>query len=99
MGFCERVLHFTSGMDKSTFLADRRTYDAVLRNLELLGEAARNIPDSVRDAHLGIPWKAIIGMRNRLAHAYMSVDDEVIWNMICDHVPVLLRALRRISLD
>ena len=56
-------------MDQSTFVANELAYDATLRNLELIGEAATRIPDGVREAHPEIPWRAIIGTRNRIIHA------------------------------
>ena len=92
--FCERVLDYTAGLDRASFVASAMTYDAVLRNLELIGEAATHIPKAVRDAHPEIPWRAIVGARNRLAHSYLLIDDEIIWTMIEDAVPSLLPALR-----
>ncbi len=92
----EKALAYTSGLNRVSFVADRRTYDAVLRNLELIGEAATHIPDAVREAHAEIPWRAIIGTRNRLAHGYLSVNDNVIWSIIQDAVPNLLPALRNL---
>ena len=69
--FCEKIMYYTSGIrDQAAFLADERTYDATLRNLELIGEAARHIPASVREPHIEIPWRDIIGMRNQLAMMY-----------------------------
>ena len=94
IGFCERVLDYTAGLDRGSFVASAMTYDAVLRNLELIGEAATHIPEAVRDAHPEIPWRAIVGARNRLAHSYLLIDDEIIWTMIQDAVPSLLPALR-----
>ena len=94
IGFCERVLDYTAGLDRASFVASAMTYDAVLRNLELIGEAATHIPESVRNAHPEIPWRAIVGARNRLAHSYLLIDDEIIWTMIEDAVPSLLPALR-----
>ena len=81
-------------MDQATFVADALTYDATLRNLELIGEAATCIPSAIRDEHSEIPWRAIIGARNRLAHAYLSMDDDLIWTMIQDAIPKLLPKLR-----
>ena len=69
IGFRERVLSYTDGMDQNTFVASELAYDATLRNLELIGEAATRIPDGVREAHPEIPWHAIIGTRNRIIHA------------------------------
>ena len=94
--FAEKVRAYTSQMDQATFVDDSVTYDATLRNLELIGEAATHIPSTVRDEYPEIPWRAIIGARNRLAHSYLSVDDDIIWTMIQDAIPKLLPALRNL---
>lgn len=83
-------------MNQDEILANNITYDAILRNLELIGEAATHIPIEVREAHQEIPWRAIIGTRNRLAHGYMSINNSIIWSVIRDAVPALLPALRRL---
>jgi len=93
IGFANNALSYTTGLSKAEFVADTRTYDATLRNLELIGEAARNIPDEVRSAHPGIPWRLIIATRNRLIHAYLGIDDDTIWSIIQDDVPELLSSL------
>ncbi|MCY3758198.1 MAG: DUF86 domain-containing protein [Acidobacteria bacterium] len=92
--FADKVRTYTSGMDQATFVNEAIIYDATLRNLELIGEAATHIPSAIRDQHPEIPWRAIIAARNRLAHSYLSVDDDLIWNIIQDDVPKLLPALR-----
>ena len=89
----EKVLSYTEGMDRDAFIADGLTYDATLRNLELIGEAATHIPDEVREAYPKIPWHAIVGTRNRLAHGYLGIRDDVIWTIIQDAVPKLLPEL------
>jgi len=94
--FGEKVLSYTEGMDQDAFIADGLTYDATLRNLELIGEAATHIPSEVREAYPEIPWRAIVGARNRLAHAYLGIRDDVIWTIIQDAVPKLLPALRKL---
>ena len=94
--FSEKVLSYTEGMDQDAFIADGLTYDATLRNLELIGEAATHIPSEVREAYPEIPWRAIVGARNRLAHAYLGIRDDVIWTIIQDAVPKLLPALRNL---
>lgn len=96
IGFSEKVLSYTSGMDQSTFVADTLTYDATLRNLELIGEAANHVPTTVREAYSDIPWRAIIGARNRLAHGYLSMNDDLIWSMIQDAIPKLLLGLQNL---
>ena len=92
--FAEKVRAYTSEMDQATFVDDAVTYDATLRNLELIGEASTHIPSAIRDEHPEVPWRAIIAARNRLAHSYLSVDDDIIWTMIQDAIPKLLPALR-----
>ena len=88
------MLSYTNGLDQATFIADGRTYDATLRNLELIGEAATHIPRAVRDAHPEIEWREIIATRNRVAHGYMGMDEDVIWDIIQTDIPNLLPALR-----
>lgn len=93
IGFASNVLSYTAGLSKAGFVADSRTYDATLRNLELIGEAARNIPEEVRSAHPEVPWRMIIATRNRLIHAYLGIDEDTIWSIIQDDIPELLEAL------
>ncbi len=92
-----KVLSFTEGMDQTGFLSDVRTYDATLRNLELLGEAANHIPAEFRTRYPEIPWRSIIGTRNRLIHGYLQIDDDLVWSIIQDDIPVLIPALRRLA--
>ena len=83
-------------MDQDTFIADQFTYDATLRNLELIGEAATHIPNEVRAVPPEIQWRRIVGTRNRVAHAYLGLDDDVIWDIIRIDIPNLLSALRNL---
>ncbi len=104
IGFAEKVLSYTEGMDRAAFMASGITYDAVLRNLELIGEAATRVPDEVREAHPEIPWRMIVATRNRLihaylVHAYLGIDDDIIWSIIRDDIPSLLAALKRLKHD
>ncbi len=94
--FSEKVLAYTEGMDQEAFIADGLTYDATMRNLQLIGEAARHIPGQVRQAHSEIPWHAIIGTRNRLAHSYLTISDSIVWGIIQEAIPDLLPALRNL---
>ena len=92
--FCESVLSFTDGMNQAEFVADRRTYHATLHSLQLIGEAATHIPADVRDAHSEIRWREIIGTRNRIVHAYLGIDDDVVWDIIQTDIPHLVAQLR-----
>ena len=94
--FSEKVLSYTEGLDQEEFIADELTYDATLRNVELIGEAASHIPSEVREAHPDIPWRAIVGARNRLAHSYLNINNNIIWTIIQDAIPNLLPALRNL---
>ena len=94
LGFAETVLEYTLGLDMETFVANRRTYDATLRNIQLIGEAASHVPEHVREAHPSIPWRAMIGTRNRLAHAYLHISDAILWSVIQDAIPDLVPQLR-----
>ena len=94
--FCEKVLAYTEGLDQAAFVADGRTYDATLRNLELIGEAATRVPEEAREAHPDIPWGGIIGARNQLAHGYLGMDDTLVWSMIKEGIPDLLPQLRNL---
>lgn len=97
IGFAEKVLAYTEGMDQSTFKASGMTYDATLRNLELIGEAATHIPEAVRGAAPEIPWRQVIATRNRLIHAYLGIDDDILWSIIQDDIPDLLSGLQQIK--
>ncbi len=97
IGFLERVQIYTEGFDQSGFVTSGLNYDATLRNLELAGEAATHIPEEVRIAHPGVPWRQIIATRNRLIHGYLGVDNEILWSIIKDDVPELLPLLESIQ--
>jgi uncharacterized protein with HEPN domain len=71
-------------------------YDAVLRNLEVLGEAAKKVPEDVRNRYPWVEWRAIAGLRDVLAHAYFALDDATLWDIVAQKVPALAEALRQI---
>lgn len=96
MQFAQRISAYSKGMDRDDFIADTRTYDAVLRNIELIGEAAGHIPDHIRAEHSDIEWRQIIGARNRLAHAYLGIDDDVVWDIVTIGVPKVLHKLQNL---
>jgi uncharacterized protein with HEPN domain len=91
--FSERALTYTTGLDRTSFVADRLRYDATLRNIELIGEAATHVTDPIRGLAPDIPWRQIIGTRNRLAHAYLGVDDDTVWGIVRLQLPLLTRQL------
>ena len=91
-----RIEEFVQGMDLDSFLTDRKTSDAVVRNLEIIGEAARNVPDEVTSLHPKVPWKRAREMRNVLAHAYFGVDLPTVWGTIQEDLPPLKEQLTSI---
>jgi uncharacterized protein with HEPN domain len=79
---CSRVLRYTQGMTFEQFRADDKTYDAVVRNLEIIGEAAKSLPNHVRTMMPDIEWSKATGLRNIVAHAYVGISDEILWDVI-----------------
>ncbi len=94
IGFAEKVIAYTQGFDQAAFVAHGLTYDATVRNLELIGEAAIHIPESVRRANSRIPWRLIVATRNRLIHGYLGIDNDTLWSIIQSDIPALLPQLR-----
>lgn len=81
----ERIHEYVADMDEAAFLKDRKTQDAVIRNFEIIGEAARNIErhhSQFSATHPEVPWSVIYTMRNRVAHGYFKVDLELVWKTI-----------------
>lgn len=85
---------FVGTSTRDEFLANVLVYDAVLRNLEILGEAAKHVPDNVRGRMPEVAWREIAGMRDWLAHGYFTIKPDVVWDAIEVEVPLLLRTLR-----
>jgi uncharacterized protein with HEPN domain len=92
----EKTLSYTSGMNRGGFIEDEYTVLVVSRLLEIVGEAAKNIPDDVRSSHPEIPWRKIAGTRDVLIHAYFHVDAGQLWQTITEDLVPLRDALRRI---
>lgn len=95
--FIEKIATYTEGLDRHAFVSCALTYDATLRNLELIGEAATLIPNEVRNANTHIAWRQIIATRNRLIHGYLGIDDDIVWSIVRDDLPALLTQLQALS--
>ncbi len=93
IAFAEKVMTYTDGLDQQTFVDSGLNYDATVRNLELIGEAATHIPETIRQAHTHIPWRQVIATRNRLIHGYLGIDNDTLWSIIQDDVPGLIQQL------
>ena len=87
------ALSFTEGMSYDEFTRDRRTQLSVLKSVEIVGEAAAHVSEDTQRAHPAIPWREIVGMRNRLVHDYFDIDLPLVWDTVCDDLPVLMARL------
>jgi len=92
----EKVTRFIEGMNFEAFSQDDKTVFAVVRGLEIIGEAAKQIPSSVRDSHPEIPWREMAGMRDKLTHGYFGVNLTVVWKTATEDLPTLEPAIRRL---
>lgn len=92
--FSGDVIGYTQGLTLAAWQADAMRVDASLRKLSLIGEAATRVPDSIRHQAPDIPWRKIVGLRNRLMHAYLATDDSAIWSIVTRDLPQLRLSLQ-----
>lgn len=79
IAFAEKVVVYCNGLDQIKFISSGLNYDATVRNLELIGEAAIHIPETIKESNPQIPWRMIIATRNRLIHGYLGIDSDTLW--------------------
>ena len=87
--FCEHIAEYTDGVDKEGFLANRMLQDALVRKIEIIGEAVKNISTQTREKYPNIAWKEIAGMRDKIAHGYFNVDLDIVWKTVTQFIPKL----------
>lgn len=90
----ERILAYSED-GEATFRRELKTQDAIIRNLQVMGEAVKKVSAATRAAHSEIPWKDIAGMRDRVVHEYFGVSLDIVWDVVKNHVPPLREKLRR----
>jgi uncharacterized protein with HEPN domain len=100
----EDARRFVSGMAYEQFVDDKKTINAVIRSIEVVGEAAKHIPQSIRDRQPEIPWKDMAGMRDKCIHDYVGIDCSVVWTAVHEELPgiqvkvkLLLETLRQMA--
>ncbi|TKX74484.1 DUF86 domain-containing protein [Halorubrum sp. GN11_10-6_MGM] len=85
----KKIKRYTRGMTYEEFTEDQKTVDAVLRNFEVIGEAAKNVPDNIRQEYDDVPWSEMAGMRDKLIHGYATVELQIVWATIQEEIPNL----------
>jgi hypothetical protein len=90
----ENIEDYTIGFSKGEFWDDKKTQDAVVRNIEIIGEAVKNIPEGFRKKYSEVEWQKIAGMRDILSHNYLGIDLELVWKSIKDELPKLKREIK-----
>jgi uncharacterized protein with HEPN domain len=93
---CEKVILYVKDLKQKQFLKDEKTYDAVVRNLTVIGEAVKNVPKEVREFHPSIEWRKIAGFRDIAVHDYFGIDEDILWDIIQNEIPYLLTQLNQI---
>ncbi|MEX0272579.1 DUF86 domain-containing protein [Leptolyngbyaceae cyanobacterium UHCC 1019] len=99
VNYADDATNFVAGMDFATFEQDKRTSYAVVRAVEVIGEAAKNIPQTLKDQYPNIPWRSIAGMRDKVIHQYFGVDFQVLWDTVQQDIPPLRIAIAQVLTD
>ena len=95
----QKIDRYISELSLQTFSADEKTIDAVVRNLEVIGEAVRNIPGNIRERYPEIEWHRIAGLRNILIHEYFAISMKIIWDIVTNKLPILEQQIKKIIKD
>lgn len=95
----EKIGSYLEGMSLTQFKKNELVSDAVIRNLEIIGEASKNIPLTIRRTYPDIPWDQMCGMRNILIHEYFGVDEKIVWHTVKKHLPALQKQLLALLLE
>jgi uncharacterized protein with HEPN domain len=91
-----RILEYSEHLHFKDFVGNKMAYDAILRNLEIIGEAAKNVPSPVRERYPKVEWRRIAGLRDVMAHTYYALDDETLWNIVQAQIPELREQVNEI---
>jgi uncharacterized protein with HEPN domain len=92
-----KIARYCASFGREQFLDDEKTIDAVVRNLEIIGEATRQLPEAFTTRHAQVPWAQMAGLRNRIVHEYFGLDLDIIWTIIHDDLPILERQIQMLT--
>ncbi|MFQ5629926.1 MAG: DUF86 domain-containing protein [bacterium] len=95
----DKIEEYIADMPFELFIVENKTKDAVVRNLEIIGEASKNIPEDIKKKYPDVEWRKIIGLRNIVVHDYFGVDYEIIWEIITNELTPFKKKLTNIKLD
>lgn len=97
--YCEKAQKFVGQMTFDEFASDEKTFLAVVRSLEIIGEALKNVPEEFRQKYVGIPWREIVGFRNTVAHAYFGINAKIVYNAAIEDTKYLIPLLKQMISD
>lgn len=92
----QRILEYTAGMDQEAYLHDYKTQDAVIHNLEVIGEATKNLSEPFRAMYPEVPWRDMAGTRDRLIHHYFGINQEIVWQIVENDLPELKMQIEQV---
>ena len=93
---CERILRYSKGLTFKMFYSDEKTVDAVIRNLIMIGEAVKRLPDDIKFRYNYIKWRKIAGLRDIVVHAYFGIDEDILWDVVQNKIPELFNDIKLI---
>ena len=93
----QKIGRFTEKQTLKKFSNDEKTFDAVIRNLEIIGEAINKFPEEVRKKHPEVEWRKISGLRNVLIHEYFGINAEIIWDIVRNKLPQFEKQIRKVK--
>ena len=93
---CKKIVRYTQGLTFEQFMADEKTFDAVVRNLIVIGEALKHIPQDVCDRYPQVQWREIAGFRDIAVHEYFGIDEDILWDIIHNEIPSLTARMTEI---
>ncbi len=99
LDYMDRAIQYLNEYEFNDFISDNKTCDAVLRCIEVIGEATKKIPDDLRESYPDIPWRDMAGMRDKVIHSYFTVDYKMVWLTITEDIPRMMPEIKKVIDD